>query len=259
MIAWLAPNDYWLLRRNFAPVLVWTVYGDCLNDYQRLLAFAAKLCTSSGVKRLRWLSDWQPRTTGFCCETLHQFLSETFTVIASLTTYDNWLLLQNSAPVLVCNFYGNCLTDYQRLLAFAAKLCTSSGVKRLRWLAEWLPTTTGFCCETLHTFWCETFTEIAWLTTYNYWLSLRTFAPVLVWTFYGDCLTDHLRLLAFAANVCTSSSVKLSRRLPDWLPTTTCFCCETLHQFWCGTFTVIAWLTTFDYWLSLGNFASVLV
>ena len=58
---------------------------------------------------------------------------------------------------------------YLRLLAFAAKLCTSSGVKRLRWLPDWLPTTTGFCCETLHQFWCETFTVIAWLTTYDHW------------------------------------------------------------------------------------------
>ena len=32
-------------------------------------------------------------------------------------------------------------------------------------------------------FWCETFTVIAWLTTYDYWLLLRNFAPVLVWNF----------------------------------------------------------------------------
>ena len=112
--------------------------------YIRLLASAAKLSNSSGVKLLRLLSDWLPTTTGFCCETLHQFWCETFTVIA------------------------------------------------------WLITTTGFCYETLHQFWCETFTVIAWLTTYDCWLLLRNFAPVLVWNFYGDCLTDYLRLLAFA-------------------------------------------------------------
>ena len=112
-------------------------------------------------------------TIGFCCQTLHQFWCETFTVI-------------------------HCLTDHIRLLAFAAKLCTSSGVKRLRWLPDRLPTTTGFCCETLHQFWRETFAMIAWLTTYDYWLLLRNFAPVLVWNFYGDCLTDYLWLLAFA-------------------------------------------------------------
>ena len=140
--------DYWLLLRNFAPVLVWNIYSDCLTHDSRLLAFAAKLCTSSGVKLLRWLPDWPRTTTGFCCETLHQFSCETSTVIAWLTTYDYWLLLRNFAPVLVRNFYGDCLTDLVRLLAFAAKLSISSGVKRLRWLPDWLPTTTGFCCET---------------------------------------------------------------------------------------------------------------
>ena len=111
-----------------------------------------------------------------------------------------------------------------------------------------LHTTIGFCCETLHQFWCETFTVIAWLTTYDYWLLLRNFAPVLVWNFYGDCLTDCVRLLAFAAKLCTSSGVRLLRWLPDWLPTITGFCCETLHQFWCvlwtkfGIFLVIFYL-----------------
>ena len=151
MIAWLTTYDYWLLLQNFAPVLVWNFYGDRLTNYLRLLAFAAKLCTSSGVKLLWWLPDWL----------------------------------------------------YLPLLAFVAKLWTSSGVKLLRWLPDWLPTTTGFCCETLHQFWCETFTVIAWLTTNDYWLLLRNFAPVLVWNFYGDCLTDFLRLLAFAAKLCT--------------------------------------------------------
>ena len=178
-------------------------YGDRLTNYLRLLAFAAKLCTSSGVKLLRWLPDWLPTTTGFCCKTLHQFWCETFMVIAWLT----------------------------------------------------IPTTTGFCCETLNQFWCETFTMIAWLTTYHYWLLLRNFAPVLVWNLYGDCLTDYQRLLAFAPKLCTSSGVELLQWLPDWIPTTTGFCCETLHQFWCGTFTVIAWLTSYDYWLLLRNFA----
>ena len=133
-------------------------------------------------------------TYGFCCETLHQFWCETFTVIAWLTTYDLRLLLRNFAPVLVWNFYGDCLNDCVRLMAFAAKLCTSSGVKLLRWLPDWLHTTYGFCCETLHQFLCETFTVIAWLTAYDLWLLLR--------------------------NLCTSSSVKLLRWLPDWLPTT---------------------------------------
>ena len=132
-------------------------------------------------------------------------------------------------------------------MAFAAKLCTSSGVKLLRWLPDWLPTTTGFCCETLHQFWCETFTAIAWLTAYDLWLLLRNFAPVLVWNFYGDCLTDYLRLLAFAAKLCTSSGVKLLRWSLDWPRTFIGFCCETLHQFWCKTVTVIAWLTTYGY------------
>ena len=71
--SWLT-YDYWLLLRNFAPVLVWNFYGDCLTDHVRLLAFAAKLCTSSGVKRLRWLPDWPRTTTSFCCESLHQFI-----------------------------------------------------------------------------------------------------------------------------------------------------------------------------------------
>ena len=218
VISWLTTYDYRLVLPNFAPVLVWNFYGVCLTDYLPLLAFAAKLCTSSGVKLLRWLPNWLPTTTGFCCETLHQFSCKTFTVISRLTTYHYWLLLQNFAPVLVWNFYGDCLTDYLRLLAFAAKLCNSSGVKLLRWLPYWLPTTTGFCCETLHQFWCK--------------------------NVYADFLTNHVRLLAFAAKLCTSSGVKLLRWLSDWLPTTTGFCCETLHQLWRETFTVITWLTT---------------
>ena len=129
---------------------------------------------------------------------LHQFWCETFTVIAWLTTKDLWLLLRNFAPVLVWNFYGDCPTDCVRLMAFAAKLCTSSGVKLLRWLPDWLPTTYGFCCETLHQFLCETFTVIAWLITCDLWLLLRNYAPVIVWNFYGDCLTDYLRLLRVA-------------------------------------------------------------
>ena len=122
------------------------------------MAFAAKLCTSSGVKLLRWLPDWLPTTYGFCCETLHQFWCETFTAIAWLTAYDLWLLLRNFAPVLVWNFYGDCRTDCIRLTAFAAKLSTGSGVKRLRWLLDWLRTTYGFCCETLH----QSVTVIVW-------------------------------------------------------------------------------------------------
>ena len=113
------------------------------------------------------------RPLGFCCETLHQFWCETVTVIAWLTTYVYWLLPRNFAPVLVWNV--------------------------LRWSPDWPRMTIGFCCETLHQFWCETVTVIAWLTTYDYWLLLRNFAPVLMWTVYGDCITDYLRLLAFAA------------------------------------------------------------
>ena len=130
-------------------------------------------------------------------------------------------------------------------MAFAAKLCTSSDVKLLPWLPDWLPTTYSFCCETLHQFWCETFMVIAWLTAYDLWLLLRNFAPVLVWNFYGagltaydlrllrrnfppvlvwnvygDCLTDCVQLMAFAAKLCTSSGVKLLRWLPVLLPTT---------------------------------------
>ena len=166
-------------------------------------------------------------------------------MIALQTTYDYWLLLRNFAPVLVLNFYDDCLTDHLRLLAFAAKLWTCSGVKLLRWLPDWLPTTTGFCRETLQRFWCETFTVIAWPTNYDYWLLLRNFVPFLVWNFYGYSQTDLPRLLAFTATLCTSSSVKLLRWLPDWLPTITGFGFETLHQFLCETFTVLPdWLPT---------------
>ena len=228
---------------------MWNFYDDCLTDHLRLLPFAAKFCTSSGVKLLRWLPDWQPTTTGFCCETLNPFWCETFPLIAWATNYEHWLLLRNLAPVLVYNYYGHCLRDYLRLLAFAAKLCTSSGVKLLRWLLDWLPTITGFCCETLHQFWCETFTVISWRTTHDYWLLLRYFEPVLVWNFYGDCLTEHLRLMAFAATLWTSSGVKFLRWLLDGPLTTTGFCYETLHQFWCETFTMIALRTSYDYWL----------
>ena len=167
-------------------------------------------------------------------------------MIALRTTYDYCLLLRNFAPVLVWNFYGDCLTDNLRLLAFAAKLWTRSGVKLFRWLPERLTTSTGFCCETLHQFWCITITVIAWGTTYDYWLLLLNFAPVLVWNFYGDCLTDCLRLLASAAKLCTSSGVKLLPWFLDGPLTTTGFCCDTLNQFWCETFTVIAWRNTYD-------------
>ena len=227
VIAWLTTYDYWLLLRNFAPVLVWKFSGDRLTDHVRLLVFAAKLCSRSGVKLLRGSLDWSRMTIGFCCKTLHQFWCETVMVIAWLTMYDYWLLPRIFALVLVLNFYGDRLTDHVRQLGFAAKLCTSSGVKLLRWSLDWSRMTIGFCCKTLHQFWCETVTVIAWLTKYDYWLLLRNFAPVLVWNFYGDRLTDHLRLLAFAAKLCTSSGVKLLRWLPYWLLKTTGFCCET--------------------------------
>ena len=218
------------------------LYGDRLTDHVWLLAFAAKLCTSSGVKIFRWSPDWPRTTIGFCCETLLQIWCETVTGIAWLITYDYWFLLQNFAPVLVWNCYGDRLIDHVRLLAFAANLCISSGFKLLRRSPDWPRTTIGFCCETLHQFWCETVTVIAWLTTY--WFLLQNFAPVLEWNFYSDRLTDHVWLLAFAAKLCTSSGVKLLRWSLDWPRTTIGFCCKTLHQFWCETFTVIALLTT---------------
>ena len=191
MIVLQTTYDYWLLLRNFEPVLVWNFYGDCQTDYLRLPAFAAKLCNGSGVKLLRWLPDRLTTTTGFCCETLYHFWCETFTVIARPTNHDYWHLLRHFAPVLVWNFYGDCLTDYLRLLGLASRLCTSSCVKLL------------LCC-----------------------------------------LTDYLRLVAFASKLCTCSAVKLLRWLLHGPLTTNGFCCETLHQFWCETFTVIAWLTT---------------
>ena len=119
-----------------------------------------------------------------------------------------------------------------------------------------LHTTIGFCCETLHQFWCETFTVITWRTTYDYWFCCETLHQFWCETFTMIArLTtyDHCFFLRNFAPVL----VKLLRWLPDWPRTTTGFCCETLHQFWCETFTVIAWLTTYDYWLLLRNFAPV--
>ena len=106
----------------------WT---DCI----RLLAFPAKLCTSSAVKLVRWLPDWILETIGFRCETLRQFCVKLLRpVIAWLTTYDHWLLLRNFSPVSGVKFYGE------------------------------------------------------YLTTYDHWLLLRNFTPVLVWNCSGDCL-----------------------------------------------------------------------
>ena len=65
---------------NFAPVLVRNVCGDCLTTYKH----------------------------DFSCETLHQFWCETFAVIVWRHTN----------------------------MIFAAILCTSSGVKLLRWLSD---------------------------------------------------------------------------------------------------------------------------
>ena len=316
---WLSHDvQPWLLRRNFAPVLVWNFCGDCLTKYKHdfccetlhqcwcetfavivgrhtTMTFAVKLCTSSGVELLRWLSD----------------------------DIRLWLLLWNFAPVLVWNFCGDCLTTYDHdfccetlhqcwcetfavivwrhtTMTFAVKLCTSAGVKLLRWLSDdiwpWLllwnfaPVlvwnfcgdclTTydyDFCCETLHQFWCETFAVIVWRHT----------------------------TMTFAVKLCTSSGVKLLRWLSDdirlwlllwnfapvlvWNFCGDClttydhdFCCETLHQFWCETFAVIVWRhTTMTFavklctssgvkllrwlsddirlWLLLWNFAPVLV
>ena len=218
----------WLFLWNFAPVLVWNFCGDCLTTYDHgfccetlhqfwcetfavivwphtTIAFSVKLCTSSDVKLLRWLSD-------------HIRL---------------WLFLWNFAPVLVWNFCGDCLTTYDHCffcetlyqfwcetfavivwphttMTFSVKLCTSSGVKLLRWLSDHI----------------------------RPWLLLWNFAPVLVWNFCGDCLTTHENgfcwetlhqfwcetfavivwrhtTMAFAVKLCTSSGVKLSRLLSD--------------------------------------------
>ena len=247
------------------------------------MTFAVKLCTSSGVKLLRWLSD-DIYDYDFCCDTLHQCWCETFAVIvwrhttvtfaAILCTSSGvkllrwlsddirpWLLLWNFAPVLVWNFCGDCLTTHDH----------------------------DFCCETLHQFWCETFAVIVWRHI-RLWLLLRYFAPVLVWNFCGDCLTtydydfccDTLHqfwcetfavivwwhtTMTFAVKLCTSSGVKLLRWLSDdirpwlllwnfapvlvWNFCGDClttydhdFCCETLHQFWCESFAVIVWRHT---------------
>ena len=325
LLRWLPETtiqDEWLLLRNFAPVLVWTFYGDFLtglhktngfsceplhqfwcetftviawHDYTRRTAFAAKLCTSSGAKLLRCLPNMNAQDKWILLPNFAPVLVWIFYGDCQTRLYKtNGLLLRNFAPVLVWNFYGDFLTllhktngfccehlhqfwfepftviswhDYTRRMAFPAKLCTSSGVKRLRWFPDrtaqdkWLflrnfaPVlvltfygdcltrlykTNGFCCETLHQFWCETFSVISWhdytrrmafveklcissglkllrwlpdMTTQDKWLLLRNFAPVLMWNFYGDCLTR--------------------------LYQTNGFCCETLHQFWCETFSVI--------------------
>ena len=123
MIAWLTEYNYWLLLRNFAPVLVWNSYGDCLTDYIRLLAFAAKLSTSFGVKLLRWLPDWLHTTIGFCCETF---------ITSSDVKLLRWL------PDWLRTTIGFCCETFS----------TSSEVKLLRWLPDWLRKTTGSCCET---------------------------------------------------------------------------------------------------------------
>ena len=230
---WLSHDvQPWLLRWNFAPVLVWNFCGDCLTTYTTM-TFAAILCTSAGVKLLRWLSD----------------------------DIRLWLLLRYFAPVLVWNFCGDCLTTYDHdfccetlhqcwcetfavivwrhtTITFAVKLCTSSGVKLLRWLSDDIYDY-DFCCDTLHQCWCETFAVIVWRhTTMTFaailctssgvkllrwlsddirlWLLLWNFAPVLVWNFCGDCLMTY-----------------------DYD-----FRCETLHQFWCETFAVIVWRHT---------------
>ena len=86
-------------------------------------------------------------------------------------------------------------------IGFSCETLHQFWCKCLRWLHDWLRTTIGFRCETLHQFWYETFSVIAWLTTYDYWLLLGNFAPVLVWNFYGDCLNDYERPLAFAAKL----------------------------------------------------------
>ena len=118
-----------------------------------------------------------------------------------------------------------------RPLAFPAKLCTSSAVKLVRWLPDWLLETIGFRCETLRQFCMKLLRPvIAWLTTYDHWLLLRNFSPVSGVKFYGEYLTYYIRPLAFAAKLYTSSGVKLFR----WL-----------------SYATAGWQSSFAHWLGL--------
>ena len=118
-----------------------------------------------------------------------------------------------------------------RPLAFPAKLCTSSAVKLVRWLPDWLLETIGFRCETLRQFCVKLLRPvIAWLTTYDHWLLLRNFSPVSGVKFYGEYLTYYIRPLAFAAKLYTSSGVKLFR----WL-----------------SYATAGWQSSFAHWLGL--------
>ena len=123
---WRSLQENWLglsepqKRHAFLSVILLTF----LFNYTSILYRHHTIIVQHKVTCLyRWLSD---------CKTKHSWL-----------TCDLWLLLRNFAPVLVWNFYGDCLTDYMRLVAFAAKLCTSYSVKLLRWLPDWLLTTTA--------------------------------------------------------------------------------------------------------------------
>lgn len=99
MIAWLTTYDHWLLLRNFALVLVWNFYCDCLTD-----------CT--------WPCN------GFCRQTLHQFLSETFVWLSYF--FSLWILLQKNECVRLYSEWQALLTAQrillqQHVISFALK------------------------------------------------------------------------------------------------------------------------------------------
>ena len=231
---WLSHDvQPWLLRWNFAPVLVWNFCGDCLTKYKHdfccetlhqfwcetfavivwrhtTMTFAVKLCTSAGVKLLRWFSDnirpW------LLLWNFAPVLVWNFCVDCLTTDGQPWLLLWNFAPALVWNFCGDFLTTYDH--DFCCETLHQFWCETFA-LIVWRPTDNhDFCCETLHQFWCETFAVIVWRRmTMTFavnlcissgvkllqwlsddmwlWLLLRYFAPVLVWNFCGYCLTTY--------------------------------------------------------------------
>ena len=195
----------WLLLWNFAPVLVWNFCGDCLTTHDHgfccetfhqfwcntfavivwrhtTMSFAVKLCTSPGVKLLRWLSDHTRP----------------------------WLLLWNFAPVLLWSFCGDCLTTHDHM-AFAVKLCTSSGVKLFA-VIVWPHTTMAFAVKLCTSSGVKL---LRWLSDHiRPWLLLWNFAPVLVSNVCGDCRRLRLETivvevslgrLSFRANACNKS------------------------------------------------------
>ena len=118
-----------------------------------------------------WLGLSEPQKRhAFLSVILLTFLFNCTSILIDIT--------RSSYNIRLHAFIGDCLTAKQNIPDLHA--------------------TCGFCCETLHQFLCETFTVIAWLITCDLWLLLRNYAPVIVWNFYGDCLTDYLRLLRVA-------------------------------------------------------------